>query len=132
MSFATNPKHITTARLSNPSTEQSRANLNTEFYQQTTITTTTTTNKMASKTGTAILLPENEEQARLQNMKAQGQQQQQQQQPDSEWDTEEMLSMGIDNEGHPVPEDNDTEPLPKGSHHHPENTDLYGAMTEEF
>lgn len=88
---------------------------------------------MASKTGTAILLPENEEQARLQNMKAQGQQkQQQQQQPDSEWDTEEMLSMGIDNEGHPVPEDNDTEPLPKGSHHHPENTDLYGAMTEEF
>lgn len=85
---------------------------------------------MASKTGTAILLPENEEQARLQNKQAQAQGQQQQQQP--EWDTEEMLSMGIDNEGHPVPEDEEGEVLAKGSHHHPENTDLYGAMTEEF
>lgn len=81
---------------------------------------------MASKTGTAILLPENEEQARLQNKQAQ------QQQPESEWDTEEMLSMGIDEKGHPVPEDDDGEQLAKGSHHHPENTDLYDAMTEEF
>lgn len=82
---------------------------------------------MASKTGTAILLPENEEQARMQNKQAQGQQQ-----PQSEWDTEEILSMGIDNEGHPVPEDDEGEQLAQGSHHHPENTDLYGAMTEEF
>ena len=86
---------------------------------------------MTSKTGTAILLPENEEQAQLQNKQAQ-EQRQQQQQPQSEWDTEEMLSMGIDRQGHPVPVDDDGDQLAKGSHHHPENTDLYGAMTEEF
>ena len=84
---------------------------------------------MASRTGTAILLPENEEQARLQNMKAQGQQQQE----DPEWDTEEKLSMGIDKEGHPVPEDDDDGKLPtKGSHYHHQHPDLYGAMTEDF
>ena len=85
---------------------------------------------MASKTGTAILLPENEEQARLQNKQAQAQgQQQQQQQP--EWDTEEMLSMGIDNEGHPVSEA-ESDQKARESQVNPENTDLYGAMTEEF
>ena len=90
---------------------------------------------MASKTGTAILLPENEEQARLQNLKAQGQQQQQQQQqPDEEWDTEEQLSMGIDSEGHPVPEEEEDDgKLPtQGSHYHHQHPDLYGAMTEDF
>ena len=86
---------------------------------------------MASKTGTAILLPENEEQARLQNLKAQGQQQQQQQ-PDEEWDTEEQLSMGIDSEGHPVPEEDDRKLPTKGSHYHHQHPDLYGAMTEDF
>ena len=85
---------------------------------------------MASKTGNAILLPENEEQARQQNMKAQGQPQQQ---PDAEWDTEEQLSMGIDKEGHPVPEDDDDGKMPtKGSHYHHQHPDLYGAMTEDF
>merc|ERR1712187_796376 len=104
-----------------------RSYLNTEYHQK---HKQSTTNEMTSKTGTAILLPENEEQAQLQNKQAQ--EQRQQQQPQSEWDTEEMLSMGIDRQGHPVPVDDDGDQLAKGSHHHPENTDLYGAMTEEF
>lgn len=84
---------------------------------------------MASKTGTAILLPENEEQTRRLAQASQTKGQTQGQQP--EWDTEEMLSMGIDNEGHPVSEP-EGEQKAEGSQVNPENTDLYGAMTEEF
>ena len=39
--------------------------------------------------------------------------------------------MGIDNEGHPVSEA-ESDQKARESQVNPENTDLYGAMTEEF
>lgn len=80
---------------------------------------------MTSQAGNAIL-SENEEQThRLAHPSQHGQPQQ------PEWDTEEMLSMGIDNEGHPVSEA-ESDQKARESQVNPENTDLYGAMTEEF